>query len=415
MADRFESVQAVREGLKDVKYLADEGIAGVAFLADRLGKPVLVEGPAGTGKTQLAKSVAEMTGARLIRLQCYEGLDESKALYEWNYKKQLLRIQAERGAEKDWEDIEDDIFSDEFLLTRPLLEAIRAEEPVVLLIDEVDRVEVETEALLLEILSDYQVSIPELGTITATQVPLVFLTSNNTRELSEALKRRCLFLHIDYPDMEREKQIVERRIVLPLQHPEVAERHGVAPPKAVILFGPPGTGKTSFAKAVASRLSWPFVELFPSRLAAEPGAGLAAALRDVFAELAGLEAVLLFIDEVEEIAGVRAGPAAGPGHGVTNELLKLIPGFREHDDRLLICATNSVRSLDPAFMRPGRFDHVIPIGPPDAAAREAIWRRYLGPASAGVDLSGLVAASEMFTPADIEFAARKGAQTAFER
>lgn len=215
--------------------------------------------------------------------------------------------------------------------------------------------------------------------------------------------------------MEREKQIVERRIVLPLQHPAVAERHGVAPPKAVILFGPPGTGKTSFAKAVASRLSWPFVELFPSRLAAEPGAGLAAALRDVFAELAELEAVLLFIDEVEEIAGVRAGPSAGPGHGVTNELLKLIPGFREHDDRLLICATNSVRSLDPAFMRPGRFDHVIPIGPPDAAAREAIWRRYLGPAATGVDLSGLVAASEMFTPADIEFAARKGAQTAFER
>jgi MoxR-like ATPase len=216
----FESVPAVREGLRQVKYLADEGIAGVVYLADRLGKPVLIEGPAGTGKTQLAKSVAEMTGARLIRLQCYEGLDESKALYEWNYKKQLLRIQAQRVAESEgasWTDIEEDIFSEAFLLTRPLLEAIRAEEPVVLLIDEVDRVEVETEALLLEILSDYQVSIPELGTVSATQIPLVFLTSNNTRELSEALKRRCLFLHIDYPSLEREKEIVLTRV------PEIGE------------------------------------------------------------------------------------------------------------------------------------------------------------------------------------------------
>jgi MoxR-like ATPase len=157
-----------------------------------------------------------MTGARLIRLQCYEGLDESKALYEWNYKKQLLRIQAERNvgeaAAESWSDVSDDIFSEEFLLTRPLLEAIRADDPVVLLIDEVDRVEVETEALLLEILSDYQVSIPELGTITATQIPLVFLTSNNTRELSEALKRRCLYLHVDYPDLDREKEIVLAKV-----------------------------------------------------------------------------------------------------------------------------------------------------------------------------------------------------------
>ncbi|MFN5650794.1 MAG: AAA family ATPase [Actinomycetes bacterium] len=211
MGNRFESVQEVREGLKKVNYLADEGIAGVAYLADRLGKPVLVEGPAGTGKTQLAKSIAELTGARLIRLQCYEGLDESKALYEWNYKKQLLRIQADKGSE-GWTEIHDDIFGNEFLLTRPLLEAITAEEPVVLLIDEVDRVEVETEALLLEILSEYQVSIPELGTITAKQIPLVFLTSNNTRELSEALKRRCLFLHVDYPQMEREKEIVLTKV-----------------------------------------------------------------------------------------------------------------------------------------------------------------------------------------------------------
>jgi len=215
MADqtyRFESVPAVREALEKVDYLSDEGIAGIVYLADRLGKPILVEGPAGTGKTQLAKSVAEMSGARLIRLQCYEGLDESKALFEWNYKKQLLRIQAERGDAKTWETVEDDIFSDEFLLTRPLLEAITADEPVVLLIDEVDRVEVETEALLLEILSDYQVSIPELGTIEAKQIPLVFLTSNNTRELSEALKRRCLFLHIDYPELEREKEIVLTKV-----------------------------------------------------------------------------------------------------------------------------------------------------------------------------------------------------------
>ena len=205
MSSDFVSVSQVRDGLKKVNYLADEGIAGVVYLAQRLGKPVLIEGPAGT------KSVAELTGARLIRLQCYEGLDESKALYEWNYKKQLLRIQADKKSDS-WSDVHDDIFSDEFLLTRPLLEAISAPDPVVLLIDEVDRVEVETEALLLEVLSEYQVSIPELGTISAKQIPMVFLTSNNTRELSEALKRRCLFLHIDYPDMEREKEIVLAKV-----------------------------------------------------------------------------------------------------------------------------------------------------------------------------------------------------------
>jgi MoxR-like ATPase len=213
-AQRFESPSTVNRSLRSVGYLADQGTAGVVFLAERLGKPVLVEGPAGTGKTQLAKSVSEMTGARLIRLQCYEGLDESKALYEWNYKKQLLRIQAEqvtRGGET-WEQLEEDIFSEPFLMPRPLLEAIRATEPVVLLIDEVDRVEVETEALLLEVLSDYQVSVPEMGTVRATQIPLVFLTSNNTRELSEALKRRCLFLHLDYPSVEREREIVLAKV-----------------------------------------------------------------------------------------------------------------------------------------------------------------------------------------------------------
>ncbi|MFE9257639.1 ATP-binding protein [Streptomyces sp. NPDC006879] len=215
--------------------------------------------------------------------------------------------------------------------------------------------------------------------------------------------------------MEREKASIERRIVLPLVERSLAEQYGVTPPKAVILFGPPGTGKTSFAKAVASRLEWPFVEIFPSRLAAGSSGGLATSLRDTFADLAELQSVLLFIDEVEEIAGARSGLAIDPGHGVTNELLKLIPGFRDHDDRLLICATNSVRSLDLAFLRPGRFDYVIPVGPPDPAARAAIWQRYLGSAAGRVDLQRLVAASEMFTPADIEFAARKGAHTAFER
>ena len=206
----FASPQAVAEALRSVDYLPDERIAQVVFLAARLDKPILVEGPAGVGKTELAKSLARVTRRDLIRLQCYEGLDEAKALYEWNYKKQLLRIQAD--TDHDWEDIEQDIFSEEFLLTRPLLEAIRSSDPVVLLIDEVDRVEVETEALLLEILSDFQVSIPELGTVSATQIPMVFLTSNNTRELSEALKRRCLFLHIDYPQLEREKEIVLTRV-----------------------------------------------------------------------------------------------------------------------------------------------------------------------------------------------------------
>jgi MoxR-like ATPase len=222
MADRFESVDEVVQRLRGVDYLADATIAGVVFLADRLEKPVLVEGPAGVGKTELAKALSRSTGSRLIRLQCYEGLDEAKALYEWNYKKQLLRIQSDREHESSWADVESDIFSEPFLLSRPLLEAIRAQEPIVLLIDEVDRVEIETEALLLEVLSDFQVSIPELGTIVGTQRPLVVLTSNNTRELSEALKRRCLYLHVDYPDLEREKDIV--RVRVPEIDDELAEQ-----------------------------------------------------------------------------------------------------------------------------------------------------------------------------------------------
>ncbi len=211
---RFESPLEVQKLLAENDYLSDDSIASVTFLADRLAKPVLVEGPAGTGKTALAKAVADSVGARLIRLQCYEGLDESKALYEWNYRKQLLRIQAGRpeGAAEEWSHLEEDIFAEEFLLTRPLLEAISATDPVVLLIDEVDRVELETEALLLEILSEYQVSIPELGTVRAKQIPMVFLTSNNTRELSEALKRRCLYLYVGYPTVERERDIILSRV-----------------------------------------------------------------------------------------------------------------------------------------------------------------------------------------------------------
>jgi len=212
VAFRFADVAEAEARLAGAGYLPNPMIAGVVFLADRLEKPILAEGPAGVGKTELAKALAAATGARLIRLQCYEGLDESKALYEWNYKKQLLRIQADQAHEASWADVEADIFSEPFLLTRPLLEAIRATDPVVLLIDEVDRVEVETEALLLEVLSDFQVSIPELGTVTGRQRPLVVLTSNATRELSEALRRRCLYLHIDYPSVEREREIVRVRV-----------------------------------------------------------------------------------------------------------------------------------------------------------------------------------------------------------
>jgi len=201
-----QSVTEVREGLARVGYLADEAAALVSFLAQRLEKPILVEGPAGVGKTELAKALSRDTGRRLVRLQCYEGLDESKALYEWNYRKQLLRIQAE--SEGSWEEARGDIFSEEFMLTRPLLEGISSEDPVVLLIDEIDKTDQEFEAMLLEVLSDFQISIPELGAIEARTMPIVVLTSNNSRELTEALKRRCLYLWLDYPSIERELEIV---------------------------------------------------------------------------------------------------------------------------------------------------------------------------------------------------------------
>jgi MoxR-like ATPase len=197
----------VKEALAAVGYLADEPAALVSFLAQKLGKPVLVEGPAGVGKTELAKALSRATGRELVRLQCYEGLDEAKAMYEWNYRKQLLRIQA-GGSQGDWDDVQDDIFSSEFLLTRPLMQAIASPEPVVLLIDEIDKTDQEFEAMLLELLSDFQMTIPELGRIEATTMPIVVLTSNDSRELTEALKRRCLYLWLDYPELEREMEIV---------------------------------------------------------------------------------------------------------------------------------------------------------------------------------------------------------------
>ena len=216
----FSSIADAREQLARTGYLVDEELATVVYLGDALGKPIMLEGPAGTGKTELAKAVAQAAGANLVRLQCYEGLDEARALYEWNYRKQLLRIQAAQvdAQAEEWDELHDDIFSEEFLLERPLLTAIRQSGRTVLLIDETDKADVEVEGLLLEVLSDFQVTIPELGTIEATHVPFVVLTSNATRELSEALKRRCLYAHVDYPDAIRERAIVMSRV------PEITEQ-----------------------------------------------------------------------------------------------------------------------------------------------------------------------------------------------
>jgi MoxR-like ATPase len=217
MAAAPTTVQDVDHGLRSVGYLPADSTALVSFLAASLGKPVLVEGPAGVGKTELAKALSRYLGRTLVRLQCYEGLDEAKALYEWNYRKQLLRIQAEAEG-TGWQDVQDDIFGEEFLLERPLMQAISSAEPVVLLIDEIDKTDQEFEALLLEVLSDFQISIPELGRVEARTRPVVLLTSNNTRELTEALKRRCLYLWLDYPSLEHELEIVR------LHAPELDER-----------------------------------------------------------------------------------------------------------------------------------------------------------------------------------------------
>ena len=210
------SVDDVHTGLRAAGYLPGESAALVSYLAARLGKPVLVEGPAGVGKTELAKALSRYLDRRLVRLQCYEGLDEAKALYEWNYRKQLLRIQTEAEG-TGWDAVQDDIFGEDFLLSRPLMQAIAADEPVVLLIDEIDKTDQEFEAMLLELLSDFQITIPELGRIEARTHPVVLLTSNNTRELTEALKRRCLYLWLDYPDIEHELEIVR------LHAPELSE------------------------------------------------------------------------------------------------------------------------------------------------------------------------------------------------
>ncbi|MEB3020664.1 AAA family ATPase [[Mycobacterium] crassicus] len=210
----FTDIDDVARRLAETGYLADTATTTAVFLADRLGKPLLVEGPAGVGKTELARAVAAATGAELVRLQCYEGVDEARALYEWNHAKQILRIQTGNtaGAAGDWDATKMDVFSEEFLLTRPLLTAIRRTDPTVLLIDETDKADIEIEGLLLEVLSDFAVTVPELGTITATRTPFTLLTSNATRELSEALKRRCLFLHIDFPDPDLERQILLSRV-----------------------------------------------------------------------------------------------------------------------------------------------------------------------------------------------------------
>src|SRR5579863_6962352 len=243
------SVEQVATGLREAGYLPGESTALVSFLATKLGKPVLVEGPAGVGKTELAKALSRLLDRRLVRLQCYEGLDEAKALYEWNYRKQLLRIQTESEA-AGWQDVQDDIFGEEFLLQRPLMTAIASAEPVVLLVDEIDKTDQEFEAMLLELLSDFQISIPELGRIEARTQPVVLLTSNNTRELTEALKRRCLYLWLDYPDLEHELQIVHQVRQLDLKKPpSIAESIDWA--RTLLLLGANDIDQATFKETMS--------------------------------------------------------------------------------------------------------------------------------------------------------------------
>ncbi len=294
------SVTAVAEGLRAVGYLPGESTALVSYLATRLGKPVLVEGPAGVGKTELAKALAHYLGRELVRLQCYEGLDEAKALYEWNYRKQLLRIQAEADG-AGWDAVQEDIFGEEFLLARPLMTAIASAEPVVLLIDEIDKTDQEFEAMLLEVLSDFQISIPELGRVEARTHPIVLLTSNNSRELTEALKRRCLYLWLDYPALEHELEIVR------LHAPELSE---TVARKLVEVIGMVRELDLKKPPSIAESIDW-------------ARALLLLGVEDIDAETftATMSVIVKHradMDVVSERVGIKLGPPTPPAHAAVD-------------------------------------------------------------------------------------------------